>query len=171
MDKSKKYIKMCFEAKEIQKLWKPQEGDFYAYEDAICDRPVYCVETRSLNHPKDDDFCTFCNSQFDGFNDAMCQHQAFFKGKSKTYDMLSGLNVWLPRQDQLQEMGWKGMVDIGNTNRSLHRIFSKHITENFDRLKKLKSMEQLWLSFLMYSKFTKTWESKEWRVLKPEEIK
>ncbi len=70
--------------------------------------------------------------------------------------------VWLPRQDQLQDM-----LDMGTASAKLKQfsdfidrklqIDIKHSLEIFD-----KSMEQLWLIFVMYVKHNKTWGGEDW---------
>ena len=77
--------------------------------------------------------------------------------------------VWLPRQDQLQDMldlkpysfGKSYKMNIGRTTDKwtmycedgpVHCSFSK-ISE---------SLEQLWLAFVMHEKYGKTWNGKEW---------
>jgi len=69
-------------------------------------------------------------------------------------------NVWLPRQDQLQEMVWKdfklqlishALMDFYNWAQSL-----------FDELDDYESMEQLWLAFVMLQKYRKTWNGEDW---------
>ena len=74
--------------------------------------------------------------------------------------------VWLPRQDQLQEM----LPDrFSNRNPAiLAEKFSKYIGKELAKstLGALDiihySMEQLWLAFVMKEKYNKTWNGKEW---------
>ena len=66
--------------------------------------------------------------------------------------------IWLPRQDQLQEMIKKGNETAHELNARLYRFSSKNssiLTINY-------SMEQLWLAFVMKEKFNKTWNGEEW---------
>ena len=67
--------------------------------------------------------------------------------------------VWLPRQDQLQEM----IIDKYATPWDLTIAFSNVLMadsasyfDNFD------SMEKLWLAFIMLEKSKKTWKNGEW---------
>ncbi len=74
-------------------------------------------------------------------------------------------NVWLPRQDQLQEM-----VEP----KPSPRLFAEFMTflgydgEHFSggypitRPPDFSSMEQLWLAFVMKEKYGKTWNGEEW---------
>jgi hypothetical protein len=63
--------------------------------------------------------------------------------------------VWLPRQDQLQEMvkmGFRAFVcDI--------YIF---ITDNAKYSSQFTSMEQLWLAFVMWEEYSKQWDGEVW---------
>lgn len=134
MDKSKLYIRMCQEAKELQKLrtdslW--QDGDFYT-DDIQKKRDIISAWTDREDMP---------------------------------YKMYHP--VWLPRQDQLQEM--------------VSRVFDCHLISDFNewlevanecvpigkdtyRSKMLDySMEQLWLAFVMKEKYNKIWNKEEWR--------
>lgn len=66
--------------------------------------------------------------------------------------------VWLPRQDQLQEMIVK-VVDY-ETTAELEGKFHKFLVwlDEWD----FASMEQLWLAFVMKEKYNKSWNGKEW---------
>jgi hypothetical protein len=35
MDTSEQYINMCRQAKELQEMWKPADGDFFHYDDLV----------------------------------------------------------------------------------------------------------------------------------------
>ena len=83
-------------------------------------------------------------------------------GEYKVYE-IDEFGIWLPRQDQLQEMvDWKGF-DISIDWHSLPCKFywAKDPLEtqgvNGD------SMEQLWLAFVMKEKYNKVWANNEWR--------
>jgi len=76
--------------------------------------------------------------------------------------------IWLPRQDQLQDM-----VDNMRTQEHLHFLgyvykkMHKYDVGLLDDNKSpyfhyFKSMEQLWLAFVMKEKFNKTWKGEEW---------
>jgi len=63
--------------------------------------------------------------------------------------------VWLPRQDQLQEM-----IDCHkNIQIAHHRLYQ--IAE-FWVGRNLNSFEQLWLAFVMYEKYEKKWDGEAW---------
>ncbi len=121
MDTSKKYIKMCEEAGEIQELKKVRDvaHDFYT----------------------DVDQCTTI-----------------------------WRTVWLPRQDQLQEMvlEYEDVVEKVQSLKDFIFITHKKIGQNSvwmtdSYIIALKSMEQLWLCFVMKEKFNKQWKDGTWK--------
>ena len=84
----------------------------------------------------------FIFTKEDGFAGQFCDDSPFL------------IFVWLPRQDQLQEMmpntpPWCLAKDFAS--RAYH--LSGDTT---------MSMEQLWLAFVMYEKYKKRWNGEEW---------
>ncbi len=61
--------------------------------------------------------------------------------------------IWLPRQDQLQEM----VIGIDNEYHLLTSFynFCSHFTH--------RSFEKLWFSFVMKEKYNKVWTGEEWK--------
>ena len=68
--------------------------------------------------------------------------------------------IWLPRQDQLQEM-IKGLP-INHVLRISK--FVENLDDGSGKILEWDSMEQLWLAFVMKEKYGKTWNGKEWLV-------
>ncbi len=69
--------------------------------------------------------------------------------------------IWLPRQDQLQEI-----VDYDNNPYVLNSEFMDFINVENEimcapREPIMNSMEQLWLAFVMKEKYNKKWNNKE----------
>lgn len=65
--------------------------------------------------------------------------------------------VWLPRQDQLQEI-----MDVSGID-DLESIFHAWYQEILiDKGYKKTTFEQLWLAFVMKEKFNKIWNGKDW---------
>jgi len=65
--------------------------------------------------------------------------------------------IWLPRQDQLQEM----VRDLFPVSWVLAKEFAEkayHLSADTNM-----SMEQLWLAFVMKEEFGKVWTGEEWR--------
>lgn len=80
--------------------------------------------------------------------------------------------VPLWRQDQLQEIyvEWAGLKEASNWTHSIwtHSIldafqfFALDDPPNVDLTYKLRSLEQLWLAFVMEEKYGKVWNGDEW---------
>jgi len=74
-------------------------------------------------------------------------------------------NIWLPRQDQLQEMVLDPTIIEGDyypIPRMLHEFYLWLKDCRYPNV----SMEQLWLAFVMYEKYQKKWDSEkeEWEI-------
>jgi len=71
--------------------------------------------------------------------------------------------VWLPRQDQIQEMIERFMAETKNwrgvwaLEQSFHHWFLEEAKINVGA-----TMEQLWLAFYMYEKHKKGWDGNKW---------
>jgi len=67
--------------------------------------------------------------------------------------------VWLPRQDQLQEM----VIEKYATPWDLAIAFSNVLmADNASYFDAFDSMEKLWLAFIMLEKHRKKWKDEEW---------
>jgi len=158
MDISKEYIKMC-DCPEIQGLWKYEKGDWFAdkYFDK-CGAGV--IESTLVDEYIGDNWNTIA-SRITEFN--LCQ------------------SIWLPRQDQLQEMyitthDYKGMATIKDEasfpQSLIHSIwFFAFETDGGgdyagvnEYAHQFTSMEQLWLAIVMQMKHNKTWNGEAWAV-------
>lgn len=64
--------------------------------------------------------------------------------------------IWLPRQDQLQEM--LPNYDLDSLEVKFH-LWLNDI--NYSSNSELKSFEQLWLAFVMKEKFNKYWDNEK----------
>jgi len=76
--------------------------------------------------------------------------------------------IWLPRQDQLQDIIKDNYTDK-ETNIPFLHPYNHMLWDLVDRLNQgdycIKfgvSMEQLWLAFVMEEKYNKTWNGKDW---------
>ena len=138
MDTSKEYIKMCEKAVEIQKLRIKQRGD-------------YLIRPPSL----------FIQSSVDPRD----YSQLYIKnlGVADDIEIMKLDEVWLPRQDQLQDMieakSYTGVLCFFN-------IFIKTKYDKGSTLHNPQfhfgSMEQLWLAFVMKEKYQKVWDGENW---------
>lgn len=132
MDTSKKYILMCEAAQEIQEI----------FDNAGC---LNNVKFGNFYYHTQDDMFYCAGSDFD-VNDE----------DNPLYAVGSYSAVWLPRQDQLQEMVKKE----GKTWDFLRYFYKKTegiITQYYLQF---DSFEQLWLAFVMENKYNKMWNNK-----------
>ena len=75
--------------------------------------------------------------------------------KPYPYDDMS--EAWLPRQDQLQEM-----VDLHKfPYLAVQQLANAHCGGPLSNYH-MESMEQLWLSYVMYRKYGKVWQNSGW---------
>ena len=75
--------------------------------------------------------------------------------------------IWLPRQDQLQDM--VTATSIEDLMLDLLSFTSRHLDNPFtDYARKFTSMEQLWLAYVMRRKFDKVWSGNRWVLTKAE---
>lgn len=144
MDTSETYIEMCKKAKEIQELrrfgivdegtW--QDGDFYFTEYNIFKNSRVWV-------PGTDVFSAYAEDEY--------QYSLHNKGNG-FHLFRDNRAVWLPRQDQLQDM-------IGNFTNCLQIMIDLE-----PGIYQSDSFEKLWLMKVMSIKFKKQWdmEKKEW---------
>jgi hypothetical protein len=152
MDRSETYVKMCEKATEIQLNWKPAKGDFIWGNDYFREKPNSIFVYGDWIEP-DDEYQTGW-SAYDGPNPcSKCQTLV----KHDTLDFFS--DIWLPRQDQLQEM-------------TQNKLYPMHLTKDFYLFlwkgdgtvpHSDPTMEQLWLAFVMKEKYTKTWDGENWK--------
>jgi len=133
MDFSEKYIEMCSKASEIQELWKQDKGEYVA---------VYSSEWEYLDKDHQVRKKTF--------------KEIVILGVDGNYVTDESLCVWLPRQDQLQEIM---EIDIHSVRPFiiLDQLMDRYITR-YGYL--LETIEQLWLAFFMSEKYKKYWDNK-----------
>lgn len=139
MDKSLKYIEMCEKAVEIQKVWTPSKGDWYALPNKKIQICLEDENPRTLTRN-----CLEISSE-----------------NSNVVNLTK--RTWLPRQDQLIELSkLPGIRFSRNTLIFLewaNRKGPDDITQNKHRF---DTLEKARLSYLMEFKFRKTWYNNTW---------
>jgi len=141
MDFSEKYIKMCEKAKEIQAEWKLQVGDYY-----FANKKIHVLGTE-----------IYKNRRIYPFESSPYIKTDFFRDR-----------VWLPRQDQLQEMLNLKVIKYGLLNEIdniLYKVYKDKYISGFA----FDSFEQLFLALVMYKKYEKIWDNKKEEWIKEEE--
>ena len=132
----KEYIKMC-DCPEIQKLWDKSDGDF-VYQDGGVD----AIKSRWWY-----------------------QRPYFYTdmvGESDCWDEVGSEAIWLPRQDQLQEMVAGVLEGLQAKVQDVANWIHPRRADMPDYPKQCESMEQLWLAYVMKERFGKTWSGSEW---------
>jgi len=163
MDTTPKYILQCEKAGEIQKIMHEVDNNYRSIADWRFQG--YCVEHKCL-----------LTEGYEG--DVECPRwrkirEAPHKGgwnqaeNQRRYDKddcrRSSDKFWiaLPHQDQLQEI--YGSISKGY---GLTWVFAEWLRENnttrYIAEQKFNSQEQLWLIFVMWEKYNKVWNGKEW---------
>lgn len=147
---NKEYISMCEKATEIQGLWIPTIGDYLLRTHTILGKEIDRGTTTEINilHYK---------SSVDGWFHA-CNEVGEQRLWKTNYDLEKEISIWLPRQDQLQEI-----IEMCFTKNEHPRftllglIYESEATYKEDR-----SFEIGWLTLLMKLNFNKIWnEEKE----------
>ena len=129
---------MCGAAKEIQLQWKQDYGDFFVDEKG----EIKCWISRDPGHYK----------VKKGFRICVKEDVIHLSKYS-----------WLPKQDQLIEMAqvpgrrYENVTqDFFNWTKVPYEVLSDTPATLF------RSMEQIWLAFVMQQKFNKQWDGSEW---------
>jgi len=142
MDTTEKYIKMCEKAEEIQGLLDEEEDGNY----------LYVKKTQSIKITGHPWFYWLENYG----NGNPCQQWVSYYWESDSPDYYGQDVVWLPRQDQLQEMIAKPKYNLAKLRAITHFIMNEYgISIDW-------SMEQLWLAFVMKERWNKVWDGEKW---------
>ena len=138
MDFTELYIKKCKKAEDIQKEWNPDVGDIFSH-DGTHWSIVYS------NHIDTGKLYTFYNMEGLGYGTKLEEF------KNRNY-------IWLPRQDQLQEI-----IPLNGFSERNYYWLEEIILGMHQQLKFCCSIEQLWLAFVMKERFRKEWDGEEWK--------
>jgi hypothetical protein len=142
MDTSKKYIKMCEKAKEIQDNRRGRSyDDLFFHKDCI-----KMIEINGFGFGKKGEMII---EQKYGYN---------YKSDLRPKEW-NDYCIWLPRQGQLQEM--IKVEDMPHI--PLVRNFYTFVVTAKSAIF-MVSMEQLWLVFVMREKYGKIWNGKNWEI-------
>ena len=155
MDTSNEYIKMCEKAEEIQKVYEPTEGDF-----------IWVREEDYWDCYDEVDGCIFVVFDSDG---DLCFDAGVSCGRSTDYENIGYAvelseverRVWLPRQDQLQDIVRSKILHTDAIG-AVWKLYNAVGPNRTGLYGKLRSLEQVWLVFVMEEKYKKVWDGKEW---------
>ena len=137
---TKKYIKMCEKAKEIQRIWKPKLEDWVydEYAKNWVGKSIYVLGCEWAQIEKNKDFSNY----------------------RQIYKV-----IWLPTLEQLQEIycqeyeGGKDMWDAFYEFFYGKKLYIEDVIGFYDT-------KAIWLAFVMWKRYKKVWDyKKEDRVL------
>jgi hypothetical protein len=128
VDTTKKYIEMCKQATEIQEKFNYDDGDYFIGDDD----QEWNIGGLILD------------SKGNLWDNVISDDAVAIKPM-----------VWLPRQDQLQEMASL----LCNYKTQILKFFNNWIKDNKILISDYRSMEQLWLTFVMHTVYNKAWGS------------
>jgi len=156
MDISEKYIKMCEKTDEIQSIkpdFEDSDQNFVAnfHEAKAC--PTHGNNHLWTKYEKEF-YCPKCGVELVGVKHIPEFEDYEQKGAYKT--------VWLPRQDQLQEMIFEPFGK--NFVFWLYRFhdYAENQESHESMIGGCYSMEQLWLAFVMHECYEKYWDNENW---------
>jgi len=149
------YIKMCEKAEEIQKAWKPKVGDY-----ALCSYAktveIYIISKIEVEGSAKKFGIIYYINEIKGLASATLMG-----------NILKDDFVWLPTQEQLQEMT-EGRFHIWGNLNSLSMTASIADRDSHQVCKNIDSMNELWLCYVMKEKYNKIWTGQKW--VKAEEM-
>jgi len=143
------YIKMC-DCEEIQEGHKWEYGDWL-----IAEYGLFQIGTATFDYDMSNKNIPPIRSELP---------IATIQNRDIEAQTFTGRLIWLPRQDQLQEM----IGDFDKCQDLMHDYLSSRIGASITNLwlSPPLSMEQLWLAFVMKEKYNKVWSSEGWNATK-----
>jgi len=158
MDTTEKYIEMCEKADEIQWKWKSTEGRLNILPSYFYDKDLSEVE-----------IAVWLPQTFIKALDGAMGTNVIALGISQVEKNRVGeatmdwrkFMVWLPRQDQLQDMIW-GDWNLEIAKAYTFTKFYLFVDKVWDIAGIFGSLEQLWLAFVMMEKYKKVWNGEDW---------
>lgn len=154
MDISEKYIKMCELAKEIQKSWNPDIGDWFLSDYRGTTGFSRDVENQIWKDKKETWEKVQCLTYKSSIKDFVTISDSEGSHVYTMQDLFKRRHIWLPRKDQLQNI---------LSNPEIMKFMREFTNEQFLTWTQEWSFEQLWIAFVMKEKFGKIWNGKdEW---------
>lgn len=158
MDKSENYIKMCNNG-FIQKLWRPKEGDCI-----LVDNKVIILGTQMFGLPQKIESWLYpvmriAIPEEKIFIDKLDNGYHDFKVRTFNFILKKFQGLWLPRQDQIQDM-----IGFYSKGYGMFRNFNDWLEDNrmYIAQTQLITPEQLWLAFYMHEINNLIWNGKKW---------
>ncbi len=154
MDTSEQYIKMC-DDQYIQDLWTPADWD-----------TCYCKSKEQQN--EDEQVVVLSGYETDsgcyGHETPERTDNYYWSVCGETEELFHSLHIWLPRQDQLQAMIEPSPSEFMCEFTEWYYKHDELVPIGINTYcEQFKTMEQLWLAFVMKEKYSKQWNGEEWK--------
>jgi len=172
MDTTEEYRAMCEKAEEIERLWTARKGDF-----------IWVKEGDYVDCYNEKEGCIYTVFESEGslyFDSGISCGRSTDYNEEGYFAELSEVPtaVWLPRQDQLQQIAFEDSkqkyptYEGGKIARYINLLsdFNDYISffhsqailnQGYIRIETL-TIEQLWLMFVMNRIYHKSWDGEKW---------
>jgi hypothetical protein len=139
MDKSRQYIRMCCQASEIQRNWKQQYGDFFVADN----NQIQCW--------------------LPALHGSLKVRRGFaIRGRQGVIELCR--YSWLPRMDQLIELAQEYSRDYNSITLEFYSwTRNPYPHQQTDPVRWFKTMEKVWLTFVMHKNYGKVWHQQSWQ--------
>lgn len=138
MDKSPEYIRLCEQAREIQRCWKREHGDVFVGEDGRIEFWIDAI------HPQR-------------------QIKKNFGVQNQGNVIRLSKYIWLPRLNQLMELAQQPPRRFEKTSQLFFDWTKAPYSGSAPPGDRFNSLEQHWLAFVMQHIHGKIWDGRFWR--------
>lgn len=150
MDDSEEMIKMCEEADELRRSWKPTTGDWIYEKYTFQNHPIFEEPKR---FPEKQVIIDTYEGHF------LTRNKYGSERMFRINDIPKGVIVWLPSQERLQ-----GLLEEKDPI-MVHADFSRFVDVWLDRHQRdiePTTMTRLWLEYVMKKNYNKIWVNGGW---------
>lgn len=160
MDKSEEYIKMCESAKEIQKVWQPNVGDWFLNDYRRTTGFSEDVEKQIWGNDKDKWEKIQCLTYKPSIKEYVTISDSDGSHVHRMDEFFKHRHVFLPSQDYLQKLIQGNFIKV--LDKESDFADSSYPIHPYTTLSHFKSREQLLLGLVMKEKYDKVWNGSEW---------
>ena len=145
---------MCEKAKQLQRSWKPKVGDYvwrkYTFFGEEIDKQFW-----DKDKMEEIIILTYASSIDGYFSATKDGEERIFNSHNEAHKKTC---IWLPTQEQLQEMMLKPKNTLCPDIFTLIALLGV-----FAAVNKYDNMNELWVAFVMKEKYNKIWNGKDWK--------
>ncbi len=162
MDTSETYIKMC-DCPEIQDLWEPAIGDYMLRKYTVFGEPLDSQVWPDKDQQEEISILHYHSSMEQYWNAVTPDGDTQIVSFPDSGKMVKVTSIWLPCQNQLQEL--LPYADrLQSLTLAIHTFSESQYGSGFTIG---GSMEQLWLAFVMKELHNKKWVGDKWVSYEP----